>query len=43
MLSMISPDEWPMPHLATFRLNVDRQWQLVGSAEGVDPRTLFNA
>jgi hypothetical protein len=32
-----------MPHLATFRLNVDRQWQLVGAGEGVDPRTLFNA
>lgn len=41
MLSMIAPDEWPMPHLATFRLNVDRQWQLVETAEGIDSRNLF--
>lgn len=43
MLSMIAPDQWRMAHLATFRLNVDRQWQLVTPGEGVDPRTLFNS
>jgi hypothetical protein len=43
MLSMIAPDQWAMRHLATFRLNVDRQWQLVSAGEGVDPRTLFSS
>jgi hypothetical protein len=43
MLSMIAPDQWSMVHLATFRLNVDRQWQLVTAGEGVDPRTLFSS
>jgi hypothetical protein len=39
MLSMIGPKEWPMHHLATVRLNVDRQWQIVETA--VDPRQFF--
>ncbi|WP_193212423.1 DUF2452 domain-containing protein [Luteolibacter marinus] len=42
MLSMIGPDQWSMPHLGSFRLNVDRQWQLVAAGEGVDPRELFS-
>lgn len=39
VLSMISPDEWPMRHLASVRLNVDRQWQIVETT--VDPRDFF--
>jgi hypothetical protein len=38
-LSMIAPDQWPHPHLASFRLNVDRQWELVEAT--VDGRSLF--
>lgn len=40
-LSMISPDQWPHRHLATVRLNVDRQWLIVSTGDGVDPRELF--
>ena len=40
-LSMVSPDQWPHRHLATVRLNVDRQWQIVETASDVDPRQLF--
>lgn len=39
LLSMISPKEWPMPHLASVRLNVDRQWQIVETT--VDAREFF--
>lgn len=42
LLSMIAPDQWPMRHLASVRLNVDRQWQLVKAGEGVDARSLFD-
>lgn len=42
MLSMIEPEEWAMTHLASFRLNVDRQWLLVKTGDDVDPRELFN-
>ncbi len=41
MLSMISPDEWREKHLATVRLNVDRQWKMVETGSGVDSRELF--
>ena len=41
MLSMISPEQWPHRHLATVRLNVDRQWLVVGLGPGVDSRSLF--
>jgi hypothetical protein len=41
LLSMISPDQWPQKHLATVRLNVDRQWKIVETAPGVDSRDLF--
>lgn len=41
MLSMISPDEWPHKHLATVRLNVDRQWKVVETGPGVDSREIF--
>lgn len=41
-LSMISPDQWPHKHLATVRLNVDRQWLIVETGKGIDSRTLFD-
>lgn len=41
-LSMVGPAEWAYPHLATVRLNVDRQWNVVEVADGVDPRRLFD-
>ena len=41
LLSMISPDEWPQKHLATVRLNMDRQWKIVETGPGVDSRQLF--
>ncbi|MCH7227602.1 DUF2452 domain-containing protein [Haloferula sp. A504] len=41
MLSMIAPDEWPMKHLASLRLNVDRQWQVEKAS--LDPRELFGS
>lgn len=41
MLSMIGPTEWPMHHLASFRLNVDRQWLLLETAKDVDSRSFF--
>ncbi len=43
MLSMIGPDEWPQKHLATVRLNMDRQWKIVETASGVDSRALFGS
>jgi len=41
MLSMISPDEWREKHLATVRLNVDRQWKIEKTGPNVDSRELF--
>lgn len=41
LLSMISPDQWFQEHLASLRLNVDRQFELVAIGEGVDERELF--
>jgi hypothetical protein len=41
VLSMIGPDEWSMRHLATVRLNVDRQWQVECLGEDVNPQELF--
>ena len=38
---MISPDEWAQKHLATVRLNMDRQWKIVETAADVDSRELF--
>lgn len=40
LLSMIAPNEWPMKHLASLRLNVDRQWQVVETS--VEAREFFN-
>ena len=41
MLSMIAPDEWGQKHLATVRLNMDRQWKIVKTGSGIDSRELF--
>ncbi len=41
VLSMIAPDQWAQKHLATVRLNVDRQWKIVETGSGVDSRQLF--
>ncbi|MEP4077915.1 DUF2452 domain-containing protein [Haloferula sp.] len=41
LLSMIGPGEWAARHLATFRLNVDRQWLLVEASPEIDPKELF--
>lgn len=43
MLSMIAPDQWSHRHLATVRLNLDRQWKIVATGEGVDPREIFGS
>ena len=36
LLSMIAPDQWHHKHLATVRLNVDRQWKLENLSEEID-------
>jgi hypothetical protein len=41
LLSMISPDQWSHKHLATIRLNIDRQWQLEKIADDIDQSSLF--
>lgn len=43
VLSMISPDQWPQKHLATVRLNMDRQWKIVTTGAGVDSREFFGS
>ena len=43
LLSMIDPDQWSHKHLATVRLNVDRQWKLESASGDTDHRTLFRA
>ena len=40
---MISPDEWSQKHLATVRLNVDRQWKIIETGPEVDSRELFGS
>jgi hypothetical protein len=42
-LSMISPDQWPHRHLATVRLNYDRQWLVVTTGQGIDSTVLFGS
>lgn len=42
-LSMISPDQWPHRHLATVRLNYDRQWLVVRTGEGIGSDELFGS
>ncbi len=41
LLSMIGPDQWHHKHLATVRLNVDRQWKLENLSEEIDQRQMF--
>lgn len=43
LLSMISPEQWFQKHLASLRLNVDRQFELVAVGEGVEERELFES
>ena len=40
VLSMIGPDQWAQKHLASFRLNLDRQLELIEAS--VDARDLFS-
>jgi hypothetical protein len=40
-LSMIAPNQWPHRHLATLRLNMDRQWLVVEVGMGVDAQEMF--
>ena len=40
-LSMISPDQWAQKHLASVRLDVDRQWKVISTGPNVDSRELF--
>ena len=40
-LSMIGPDQWAQRHLASVRLDVDRQWKVIATGPGVDSRELF--
>lgn len=41
LLSMIAPGQWHHKHLATVRLNVDRQWKLEETSQEIDQRSLF--
>jgi Protein of unknown function (DUF2452) len=41
LLSMIAPDQWHHKHLATVRLNIDRQWKLEDISQEIDQRSLF--
>ena len=41
LLSMIAPGQWHHKHLATVRLNVDRQWKLEDTAGDIDQHSLF--
>ena len=42
LLSMISPEQWFQEHLASLRLNVDRQFELTAIGEGVNEQDLFS-
>ncbi|MBK1832449.1 DUF2452 domain-containing protein [Roseibacillus ishigakijimensis] len=41
LLSLIEPEKWHQKHLASLRLNVDRQFELIRRGEGIDERQLF--
>ncbi|MGJ8633027.1 MAG: DUF2452 domain-containing protein [Luteolibacter sp.] len=41
LLSMIGPDQWHHKHLATVRLNIDRQWKMEDLSDDVDSKVLF--
>ena len=41
LLSMIGPDQWHHKHLATVRLNMDRQWKLEETSGEVEFKQLF--
>ena len=41
ILSMIGPDQWHHKHVATVRLNLDRQWKMESVSPDVDVVELF--
>jgi hypothetical protein len=41
LLSMISPEQWYQKHLATLRLDMDRQFKIVETGPDVDAEELF--
>ena len=41
MLSMIEPGQWHRPYIGSFRLNLDRCWEVVQLADGIDREALF--
>ncbi|MFD2255194.1 DUF2452 domain-containing protein [Luteolibacter algae] len=41
LVSMIDPGQWHHKHLATIRLNMDRQWKLVELSAAIDSIELF--
>ena len=43
LLSMISPEQWFQEHLASLRLNVDRQFELLAIGEGINEQELFGS
>jgi len=43
LISMIPPDQWFQQHLATLRLNLDRQFEILTVGEGVDEQELFGS
>ncbi|MEM9081118.1 MAG: DUF2452 domain-containing protein [Verrucomicrobiota bacterium] len=43
MLSMIDPETWFQQHLATLRLNVDRQFELITTGPDINEQDLFDA
>lgn len=40
-LSMIPPEEWMHPHMGTFRLNADQQWESITLNPNIDREALF--
>ena len=41
LLSMIPPEQWFQQHLATLRLNLDRQFEVLSVGEDIDEQELF--
>ncbi len=41
ILSMIDPAEWSQKHIASFRLNIDRQFEMTETGQNIDRRALF--
>jgi len=41
MLSMVGPGDWSLEFIGSFRLNIDRCWEVVLLADGIDRAALF--